>query len=129
MSDHHRYLLILGSGSGQETQLRRARDTLKQRGKILARSGVIHAPSVVPGDAERYANQSVLFASAMPREVFAPWLKSLEQALGRRPDDAQCAIDIDLVGECDAQGAVLWENPAKLQHDLFRDLVARVLRR
>lgn len=137
-TESHRYILLLGSAtspvadageSRREQQLRRARDLLKQRGKVLARSGVVHADSVVPGDGDRYVNQALLFVSTQPREEFSASLKALEQRLGRSDDDGACAIDIDLVGECDAQGQTLWENAAKLEHPLFRDLVARVARR
>jgi 7,8-dihydro-6-hydroxymethylpterin-pyrophosphokinase len=136
-TESHRYILLLGSAtspvtdageSRREQQLRRARDLLKQRGKVLARSGVVHADSVVPGDGDRYVNQALLFVSALPREEFSASLKTLEQRLGRGDGDGACAIDIDLVGECDAQGQTLWENAAKLEHPLFRDLVARVVR-
>jgi 2-amino-4-hydroxy-6-hydroxymethyldihydropteridine diphosphokinase len=125
----HRYVLLLGSGTDEETRLRRARDGLKRGGRILARSGVVHAPSVVPGDGHRYVNQALLFASELPRDEFAPWLKTLEQKLGRTPQDEPCVIDIDLVGECDARGATLWEDPSKLEHPLFRELVAKISRR
>ncbi|MFT3755402.1 MAG: 2-amino-4-hydroxy-6-hydroxymethyldihydropteridine diphosphokinase [Pseudoxanthomonas sp.] len=124
----HRYVLLLGSGTGEEARLRRARDGLKQHGRILARSGVVHAPSVVPGDGHQYVNQALLFSSALPRGEFAPWLKSLESRLGRTNEDAPCIIDIDLVGERDSHGASLWEDPAKLDHALFRELVAKVVR-
>lgn len=125
----HRYVLLLGSGTDEEARLRHARDGLKRRGRILARSGIVHSPSVVPGDGHHYVNQALLFCSELPRTEFAPWLKALEQKLGRTPEDEPCVIDIDLVGECDAHGAPLWEDPAKLAHPLFRDLVAKVARR
>ncbi|MET0289907.1 MAG: 2-amino-4-hydroxy-6-hydroxymethyldihydropteridine diphosphokinase [Pseudoxanthomonas sp.] len=138
-TDSHRYILLLGSATSpvaeagdakREQQLRRARDLLKQRGKVLARSGVVHADSVVPGDGDRYVNQALLYASSLSRDAFTTALKTLEQRLGRSDErDGACAIDIDLVGECDAQGQTLWENAAKLEHPLFRDLVARVARR
>lgn len=124
----HRYVLLLGSGTAEESRLREARDALKRAGKILARSGVVHAASVVPGDGDQYVNQSLLFSSAKTREEFAPWLKELEQRLGRTQHDAPCLIDIDLVGECNAQGAMLWENPEKTAHPLFKELVAKVIR-
>lgn len=124
----HRYVLLLGSGTDDEGQLRRARDRLKQRGRILARSGVEHSPSVVPGDPARYVNQALLFACDAPRDAFAPWLKALEQALGRTAG-GPCVIDIDLVAECDGHGDTLWQNDAKLEHALFRELVSRVVRR
>ncbi|RXQ99684.1 2-amino-4-hydroxy-6-hydroxymethyldihydropteridine diphosphokinase [Pseudoxanthomonas composti] len=137
-TETYRYILLLGSASSpvaeagesrREQQLRRARDLLKQRGKVLARSGVVHADSVVPGDGDRYVNQALLFASSLPREAFGAWLKTLEQRLGRGEGEGACAIDIDLVGECDAQGRMLWENAGKLEHALFRELVGRVVRR
>ncbi len=124
----HRYLLLLGTATDEEGWLRQARDGLKRHGRILARSGVAHGPSVVEGDATRYANQALLFASDLDREGFADGLKALEHRLGRRPG-APCVIDIDLVGECDAGGAVIWRNEAKLDAPLFRELVEKVLRR
>ncbi len=125
----HRYVLLLGSGTDEETRLRTARDALKRGGKILARSGMVHAASVVPGDGDHYVNQSLLFASDKVREEFAPWLKTLEHKLGRTAEDEPCIIDIDLVGECDARGVMLWENLEKTAHPLFRELVEKVLRR
>jgi 2-amino-4-hydroxy-6-hydroxymethyldihydropteridine diphosphokinase len=125
----HRYVLLLGSGTDEEMRLRHARDNLKRHGRILARSGIVHSPSVVPDDSHRYVNQALLFSSKLPRKDFASWLKALEQKLGRTPEDEPCIIDIDLVGECDAHGAALWEDPSKLEHPLFRDLVAKVMRR
>lgn len=125
----HRYLLLLGTATNEEGRLRQARDALKSRGRILARSGVVHGPSVVEGDATQYANQAVLLSSDLPREDFAQWLKQLEIRLGRSPEQATCVIDIDLVGECDAGGAMLWQNEAKLDAPLFRELAAKVLRR
>lgn len=125
----HRYLLLLGTATDEEGRLRQARDGLKRHGRILARSGVVHGPSVVQGDATHYANQALLLSSGLPRTEFAEWLKSLERQLGRKPEQAACVIDIDLVGECDAAGAMTWQNDAKLEAPLFRDLVAKVLRR
>lgn len=125
----HRYLLLLGTATDEEGRLRQARDGLKRHGRILARSGVVHGPSVVEGDATRYANQALLLASELPRSEFADWLKSLERHLGRRPEQPTCVIDIDLVGECDANGAMTWQNDAKLDAPLFQELVAKVLRR
>jgi 2-amino-4-hydroxy-6-hydroxymethyldihydropteridine diphosphokinase len=125
----HRYVLLLGSGTDEETRLRHARDNLKRHGCILARSGIAHSPSVVPGDSHHYVNQALLFSSELPREEFAPWLKALEQKLGRTPEDEPCIIDIDLVSECDAHGVAVWEDPSKLEHLLFRELVAKVARR
>lgn len=127
--DTHRYILLLGTGTDQDGRLRQARDALKRHGQILARSGVVHGPSVVAGDATRYANQALLYVHALPRDEFADWLKALETALGRRPDQPECVIDIDLVGECDAGGSIAWQNDAKLEPPLFRELVAKVLRR
>lgn len=128
MADH-RYVLLLGSGTDQDTRLRQARDLLKRHGRILARSGVAHGPSVVPDDPVRYANQALLLASPLPRDEFGELLKTIEHRLGRRPGQPACEIDIDLVGECDAGGAMAWQNEAKLDAPLFRELVAKVLRR
>ena len=127
--NEHRYVLLLGSGTDEEARLRHARDGLKRRGRILARSGIVHSPSVVPGDGHHYVNQALLFCSELPRAEFASWLKQLEQNLGRTPEDEPCIIDIDLVGDCDAPGAPVWEDPSKLEHPLFRELVAKVARR
>ncbi|KAF1712144.1 hypothetical protein CSC70_01020 [Pseudoxanthomonas kalamensis DSM 18571] len=124
----YRYVLLLGSGTDEEMRLRRASAALAQQGEILARSQVVHASSVVPGDAHRYVNQALLYASELPRDVFMLWLKALEQELGRMPQDDPCIIDIDLAGECGPDGELQWENPGKLEHPLFRELAEQVRR-
>lgn len=122
----HRYLLILGSGADGEAQLARARAALADEGWILALSPVVIGASVVAGDPHRYANQAMLLETALERSAFNARLKALEAGLGRRPEDAACAIDLDLAREYGADDALCWENPAKLEHPLFMDLAAQV---
>ena len=123
----HRFVLLLGSGTDHEDKLQQARLRLLEMGSIVSQSALVHAPSVLPGDGHRYVNQAVLIETASARDEVAVALKSLETALGRRADDEVCQIDIDLVCECDEAGAVIWHNPVKLEHPLFRDLVQQAL--
>lgn len=123
----HRFVLLLGSGTDHEDRLEEACVRLQRLGDILSQSVRVHARSVLPEEAHSYVNQALLIETAMAREVLSIELKSLEAALGRRAGDGVCVIDIDLVCECDGEGAVLWRNPEKLEHALFRELVAQVL--
>ena len=126
MGTHH-YLLLLGTDTDDESWLRQARIRLGESGKLLRESKLVHGPSVVPGDGHHYINQAVLIETAQPRDELAAFLKLAERDLGRRRDSDNCLIDIDLVAECDAQDRVIWHNPDKLGHALFRELVGQVL--
>ncbi len=123
----HRFVLLLGSGTDHEGKLEQARRRLQELGSIVSQSALVHAPSVLPGDGHHYVNQAVLVETASAREAIAAALKSLESALGRRAGDEVCQIDIDLVCECDDVGTVVWQNPVKLEHSLFRGLVQQAL--
>lgn len=124
---HAQYVLLLGSAREDgQARVGHAIEQLRALGDIVAVSRLVIGPSVTRGDAHRYANQAVRLASAFPRAELAPALKQIETALGRQDGDEACAIDIDLAREYDAQGALRWENPAKLDHRLFVDLAAEV---
>lgn len=123
----HRYLLLLGTDTDDDLPLRRARSLLAEAGKLLRESETVHGPSVVPGDPHRYLNQALLIEAMQSRGDLAALLKRLESDLGRRRDGEGCLIDIDLAAECDAQNNVVWRNPEKLAHALFRELAAQVL--
>ncbi|WP_454832712.1 2-amino-4-hydroxy-6-hydroxymethyldihydropteridine diphosphokinase [Pseudoxanthomonas wuyuanensis] len=126
MAAHH-YLLLLGTDTDDESWLRQARIRLGQSGGLLRESKLVHGPSVVPGDGHRYINQALLLETVQPRDELAAFLKRVECDLGRRRDSANYLIDIDLVAECDAQDRVIWQNPDKLAHALFRELAGQVL--
>ncbi|WP_368563400.1 2-amino-4-hydroxy-6-hydroxymethyldihydropteridine diphosphokinase [Pseudoxanthomonas sp. UTMC 1351] len=123
----HRYLLLLGTDAADETPLQQARIRLVESGRLLRESKLVHGPSVVPGDHHRYINQALLIEAAQSRDDLSAFLKRVEEDLGRRRDSDNCLIDIDLVAECDTQDRVVWQNPDKLAHALFRDLVAQIL--
>lgn len=123
----HRYLLLLGTDTDDESWLRQARIRLGQSGRLLRESKLVHGCSVVPGDGHRYINQALLIETTQPRDEWAAWLKRAECDLGRRRDGANYLIDIDLAAECDAQDRVIWHNPDKLAHALFRELAGQVL--
>lgn len=123
----HRYILLLGTDTDDESPLRQARIHLGESGKLLRESKLVHGPSVVLGDHHHYINQTLLIETARSREDIAAFLKQVERDLGRRHDADNCLIDIDLVAECDDQGRVVWQNPDKLTHLLFRELMQQVL--
>ena len=123
----HRYILLLGTDGDDESSLRQARVRLDESSKLLRESELVHGPSVVPGDHHHYINQALLIETAQPRDDLAAFLKRVEDDLGRRRDGDNCLIDIDLVAECDPQDHVIWQNPDKLAHKLFRELAAQVL--
>lgn len=123
----YRYILLLGTDTEDESPLRQARVRLDESGKLLRESKLVHGPSVVPDDHHHYINQALLTETVQSREEVAAFLKRVEYDLGRRRDSDGCLIDIDLVAECDAQDRVIWQNPDKLSHALFRELVAQVL--
>lgn len=125
--DTHRYLLLLGTDTDDESPLQQARIRLGESARLLRESKRVHGPSVVPDDDHHYINQTLLVEMAQSREDVAVLLKQVERDLGRRRDTDSCLIDIDLVAECDAQDRVIWQNPEKLTHALFRELVAQVL--
>lgn len=123
----YRYILLLGTNTHDESPLQQARLRLGESSKLLRESKLVHGPSVVVGDHRHYINQALLIQTAQSRDDLAAFLKRTEDDLGRRHDGDNCLIDIDLVAECDAQDRVIWQNPDKLTHALFRDLVAQVL--
>lgn len=123
----HRYILLLGTDTDDESPLRQARLELSESGQLQRESKLVHGPSVVPGDARHYTNQALLIETAQPRDELAGFLKKVECDLGRRRDGDSCLIDIDLVAECDAQDRMVWQNPEKLTHALFRELVGEIL--
>ena len=123
----YRYILLLGTDTEDESPLRQARVRLDESGKVLRMSKLVCGPSVVPDDHHHYTNQALLIETEQPREEIAAFLKQVEYDLGRRRDRDGCLIDIDLVAECDAQDRVIWQNPDKLSHALFRELAAQVL--
>jgi len=123
----HRYILLLGTNTGDESSLRQARRRLGESSELLRESKLVHGPSVVPDDHHHYINQTLLVETAQPRDELAAFLKRVEDDLGRRRDGDNCLIDIDLVAECDVQDRVVWQNPDKLTHALFRELAGQVL--
>ncbi len=123
----HRYILLLGTDTNDESPLRQARAQLGESNQLQGESKLVHGPSVVPGDARPYTNQALLIETTQPRDEWAAFLKKVECDLGRRRDGDSCLIDIDLVAECDAQDRVIWQNPEKLTHALFRELVGEIL--
>lgn len=123
----HRYLLLLGTDTDDDSPLRQARSLLSEGAELLRESGTVHGPSVVPDDPHRYINQALLIEGALGRDDMAAHLKRLERDLGRRRDGDGCSIDIDLVAECDMQNDIVWSNPEKLAHALFRELAVQVL--
>ncbi|HVK51772.1 MAG TPA: 2-amino-4-hydroxy-6-hydroxymethyldihydropteridine diphosphokinase [Pseudoxanthomonas sp.] len=126
-ADVAHYLLVLGSArEDAPARVAQARERLSELGELVASSTVVSGPSVSAGDPHVYANQAVRLSSSLARADLAVALKQLETTLGRRTDDAACAIDIDLAREYSAAGHLRWENPAKLAHRLFLQLAAQV---
>lgn len=125
--DAYRYLLLLGTDTDDESWLRQAQMRIGESAKLLRESKLVHGPSVVPGDDHHYINQALLIETTQSRGGLAALLKRLEDELGRRRDGDACLIDIDLVAESDAQDRVIWQNPDKLAHALFRELAGQVV--
>ncbi|SEM38676.1 2-amino-4-hydroxy-6-hydroxymethyldihydropteridinediphosphokinase [Pseudoxanthomonas sp. GM95] len=121
-----RYVLLLGSSLDSPQVLRLAIETLSAQGLVEATSRCVEGPSV-SGDARRFHNQAIVFASGLANDALVVSLKKIETELGRVPGDAQCVIDIDLACECDAHGIVLWRDDTKLGHPLFVGLMQDVL--
>jgi 2-amino-4-hydroxy-6-hydroxymethyldihydropteridine diphosphokinase len=123
----YRYILLLGTDTDDESPLQQARLRLGESSKLLRESKLVHGPSVVAGDHHQYINQALLIETVQRRDEVAAFLKRTEDDLGRRRDGDNCLIDVDLVAECDAHDRVIWQNPDKLTHALFRELVGQVL--
>ncbi|MCW5578226.1 MAG: 2-amino-4-hydroxy-6-hydroxymethyldihydropteridine diphosphokinase [Dokdonella sp.] len=90
------WLLLLGSTLADDGRLRQALAALAELGSVRLLAPLQHGPGSRDPQ-RRYFNALVELVRSDGRDALVTSLKDIEQRLGRRRDDREVAIDIDLL--------------------------------